>query len=97
LKACKNRVLKKSLLHKTKEVIGRWSKLHNDQFRNSFSLMNNFRFIESSTPWVEHVEYLAFNRHLYRILVGESNRIKHLRNILTRGTNHIQGEKSRLS
>jgi hypothetical protein len=76
-----------------KEVLDRWRKLHNDQFRIFFSSMNIFRFIKSSTPWVGHVEYLVLNRYVYRIVVGESDRIKRLRAILTRGTNHTEGDK----
>jgi hypothetical protein len=52
-------------------VTGGWSKLHNEEFHNSYS-SPNIRMIESRRMrWVRHVACMGKMKNAYKILVGK--------------------------
>jgi hypothetical protein len=47
LKAFQNRLLRRKFGPKRDEIIGKWSKLHNEEFHNLYSLPSIIRLIKS--------------------------------------------------
>jgi hypothetical protein len=67
-----NRVLKKIFGPKKDEVIGGWSKLHNEELHNMYCPPIIIIIIKSRRMrWVGHVARMGEKRNAYRILVGK--------------------------
>ena len=59
------------------EVTGEWRKLHNEEFRDLYSLPNIVRVVKSRRMrWMGHVAGMGKGRGVHRVLVGkpEGNR-----------------------
>ena len=54
------------------EVTGEWRKLHNEEFRDIYSLPNIVRVVKSRRMrWAGHVEHMGEGRGVHRVLVGK--------------------------
>jgi hypothetical protein len=60
------------------EIIGGWTKLHNEDLCNLYSKPNIIRVIKSRIRWVGHVACMWEKRNAYKVLVGKSDRRKPL-------------------
>jgi hypothetical protein len=70
LLAAWNRVLRRIFGPKRDEVMGDWSKLHNEELHNLYSSPNIIRMIKSRrVRWVGHVARMGEKRNAYRIFV----------------------------
>ena len=53
------------------EVTGEWRKLHNEDFRDLYSLPNIVRVVKSKRMrWAGHVSRMGEGRGVHRVLVG---------------------------
>jgi hypothetical protein len=65
-------VLKRISGPKRNEIIRNWWKLHNEEFRNSYSLPNiNITIKSRRMKWAGHVASMRKQRNAYRILMGK--------------------------
>jgi hypothetical protein len=71
-----NRVLRRIFGPKRDEVIGGWSKLHNEELHNLFCSPSIIRIISRRMGWEGHVARMREKRDAYRILMvkPEGNR-----------------------
>ena len=66
-----NRVLRGVFGSKMDEVTGEWRKLHNEEFRDLYSLPNIVRVVKSRRMrWAGHVARMGEGRGVHRVLVG---------------------------
>jgi hypothetical protein len=66
----KNRVLRRIFGPKMDEVIGEWSKLHNEELHILYSSLNIVRQIKSRRMrWAGHVARMGEVRNVYRVLM----------------------------
>ena len=57
---------------KRDEVTGEWSKLHNEELSDLYSLPNIVRLVKSRRMrWAGHVACMGQGRGVYRVLVGK--------------------------
>jgi len=56
---------------KRDEVTGEWSKLHNEELSDLYSLPNIVRLVKSRMRWAGHVACMGQGRGVYRVLVGK--------------------------
>ena len=67
-----NRVLRRVFGPKRDEVAGEWSKLHNEELRDLYSLSNIVRVIKSRRMrWAGHVARMGEGRGVHGVLVGK--------------------------
>ena len=67
-----NRVLTRVFGSKRDEVTGEWSKLHNEELRDLYSLPNTVRVVKSRRMrWAVHVARMGEGRVVHRVLVGK--------------------------
>ena len=65
-------VLRRVFGPKRDEVTGEWRKLHNEEFRDLYSLPNIVRVVKSKRMrLVGHVAHMGEGRGVHRILVGK--------------------------
>ena len=67
-----NRVLRRVFGPKRDEVTGEWRKLHNEEFKDLYSLPNIVRVVKSRRMrWAGHVVGMWEGRCVHRVLVGK--------------------------
>jgi len=73
LRVFENRVLRGVFGSKMDEVTGEWRKLHNEEFRDLYSLPNIVRVVKSRRMrWAGHVARMGEGKVMHRVLVGKS-------------------------
>jgi len=71
LRVFENTVLRRVFGAKRDEVTGKWRKLHNEEFRDLYSLPNIVREVKSKRMrWAGHVARMGERRGVHRVLVG---------------------------
>jgi hypothetical protein len=72
LRVFENRLLRKIFGPKRDEVIGGWTRLHNEDLHNFYCSPSIIRIIKSrGMRWTGHVARMGEKRNAYRILVGK--------------------------
>jgi hypothetical protein len=72
LRVFENRVLRRLFGPKRDEVTGEWTKLHNEELSDLYSLPNIVRVVKSRRMrWVGHVARMGVGRGVHRFLVGK--------------------------
>ena len=72
LRVFENRVLRRAFGPKRDEVTGEWRKLHKEEFRDLYSLLNIVRVVKPRRMrWAGRVVRMGEGRGLHRILVGK--------------------------
>ena len=72
LRVFENRVLRRVFGPKRDKVTGEWRKLHNEEFRDLYSLPNIVRVVKSrKMKWAGHVARMGEGRGVHRVLVGK--------------------------
>ena len=72
LRVFENRVLRKVFGPKRDEVTGEWTKLHNEELNDLYSLPNIVRVVKSRRMrWAGHVARMGMDRVMQRALVGK--------------------------
>jgi hypothetical protein len=72
LRMFENRLLKRVFGPKRDEVTGEWSKIHNEELNDLYSLPNIVRVVKSRRMrWVGHVAHTGEERGVHRVLVGK--------------------------
>ena len=66
-----NRALRRILGPKRDEVIGKWRKLHKEEFNDLYFSPNTVGVIKSRMRWAGHVAHMRDRRGLYMVLVGK--------------------------
>ena len=67
-----NRVLRRVFGRKRDEVTGDWRKLHNEELRDLYFLLNIVRVVKSRRMrWAGHVARLGEGRGVHRVLMGK--------------------------
>jgi hypothetical protein len=67
-----NRVLRRAFGPKRDKVTGEWTKLHNEELSDLYSLPNIVRVVKSRRMrWAGHVARIGEGRGLHRVLVGK--------------------------
>jgi hypothetical protein len=70
LRVFENKVLRRIFGPKRNGVTGGWTKLHNEELHNLYSLPSIIRIIMSRRMrWVGHVAWMGEKRNVYRLLV----------------------------
>src|SRR5215475_8752369 len=70
LRVFENRVLRRVFGPKRDEVTGEWTKLHNDELNDLYSLPNIVRVVKSRRMrWAGHVARMGEDRGVHRVLV----------------------------
>jgi hypothetical protein len=65
-----NRVLRRAFGPKRDEVTAKWSKLHNEELNDLYSLPNIVRVVKSRRMrWAGHVARMGEERGVHRVLV----------------------------
>jgi hypothetical protein len=68
-------VLRRIFGPKRDEVMGEWSKLHNEEFRDLYSSPSIIRMVKSRTMrWAGHVARMGAEKRIYIIYWWESQR-----------------------
>jgi hypothetical protein len=74
-----NRVLKRIFGHKRDEVMGEWSKLHNEELHNLYSSPHIIRQVKSRRMWwAGHVARMGEERKVLKFLMGKPEERDHL-------------------
>jgi len=72
LSVFENRVLRRVFGSKRDEITGEWRKLHNEEFRDLYSLPNIVWVVKSRRmKWAGHVVRMGEVRDVHRVLVGK--------------------------
>jgi hypothetical protein len=72
LRVFENRVLRRVFGPKRDKVIGEWRKLHKEELRDLYSLLNIVRVVKSRRMrWAGHVACMGEGRGVHRVLVGK--------------------------
>ena len=72
LRVFENRVLRRVFGPKRDEVTGEWSRLHNEELSDLYSLPNIVRVVKSRRMrWAGHVARMGEGRGVHRVLVGK--------------------------
>jgi hypothetical protein len=72
LRVFEKRVLRRVFGPKRDEVTGEWTKLHNEELNDLYSLSNIVRVVKSRRRrWAGHVARMGENRGVHRMLVGK--------------------------
>jgi len=72
LRVFENRVLRRVFGSKRDEVTGEWRKLHNEELRDLYSLLNIVRVVKSRRMrWSGNVARMGEGRGVHRVLVGK--------------------------
>jgi len=72
LRVFENRVLRRVFEPKRVEVTGEWTKLHNEEMNDLYSLPNIMRVVKSRLMrWAGHVARMGEDRGVHRVLVGK--------------------------
>ena len=66
LRVFENRVLRRVFGPKRDEVTGEWKKLHNEEFRDLYSLPNIVQVVKSRIRWAGHVARMGEGRGVHR-------------------------------
>jgi hypothetical protein len=67
-----NRVLRRVFGPKKDEVAGEWTKLHNEELSDQYSLLNIVWVVKSRRMrWAGHVARMGEGRDVHRVLVGK--------------------------
>ena len=67
-----NRVLRRVFGPKRDEVTGEWRKLHNEELRDLYSLLDIVRVVKlRRMKWMGHVACMGEGRGVHRVLVGK--------------------------
>jgi len=67
-----NRVLRRVFGRKRDEVTGDWRKLHNEELRDLYFLLNIVRVVKSRRMrWAGHVARMGEGRGVHRVLLGK--------------------------
>jgi hypothetical protein len=76
LRVFENRVLRRIFGPKRDDVMGEWSKLHNEEFHSLYSSPNIIRQIKSrQMKWAGHVACTGQEKKVYKVLVGKPKRL----------------------
>jgi hypothetical protein len=91
LRVFKNKVLKRIFGPKRDEVAGRWSKLHNDEFRYLYPSICIIIIIKSRRMrWTGHVARMGERRNAYRLMVEKPEGKMPLGGLRRRWVNNIK-------
>ena len=72
LRVFENRVVRRVFGPKRHEVTGEWSKLHNEELSDLYSLPNIVRVVKSRRMrWAGHVARMGDGRGVHRVLIGK--------------------------
>ena len=72
LRVSENRVLRRVFRPKRDEVTGEWTKLHNEELSDLYSLPNIVRVVKSRRMrWAGHVARMREGIGVHRVLVGK--------------------------
>jgi len=72
LRVFENSVLRRVFGPKRDEVTGKWSKLHNEELSDLYSLPNIVRMVKSRRMrWAGHVASMGDGRDVHRVLMGK--------------------------
>jgi len=72
LRVFENRVLRRVFGPKRDEVTGEWKKLHKEELRDLYSLLNIVRVVKSRRMrWAGHVARMGEGRGVHKVLVGK--------------------------
>ena len=71
LQVFENRLFRRVFGPMRDEVTGEWTKLHNEELRDLYSLPNIVRVVKSRMRWVRHVARMGEGRGVDRVLVGK--------------------------
>jgi hypothetical protein len=86
-----NRVLRTIFGLKRDEVKESWTKLHNEELYNLYSLPSIIKMIKSRRmTWAGHVARMGAKRNAYRILVGKPERKRPLGRLRHKWVNNIK-------
>jgi hypothetical protein len=73
LRVFENRVLRRIFLLKRYRVEGGWSKLHNKELHDLYSLPNIIRIIKSKRMrWAGHLARMGEKRNVYKLFLGKA-------------------------
>jgi len=72
MRVFENRVLRRICGPNRVEVIGKWRKLHNEEFIDLYSSQNIIQVIKSKMRWAGHVACMGVRRGAYGIFCEET-------------------------
>jgi len=91
LRVLENMVMRRIFGPRRDEVTGEWSRLHNEELNDLYSLPNIVRVIKSRRMrWAGHVARMGEERGTYRVLVGKPEEKKPLGRPRRRWVNNIR-------
>ena len=85
-----NRVLRRVFGPKSDEVTGEWRKLHNQEFRDLYSLPNIVRVLKSRRMWAGHVARMGEGRGVHGVLAWKPEGKRPLGETQTRWGDNIK-------
>jgi len=81
LRVFENRLLRRIFGLRRDEIIGRWSKLHNEELNDLYCSPNIVRVIKSrGMRWAGHIAQMRERSSVYRVLVGNLREKDNLEN-----------------
>jgi len=72
MRVFENRVLRRIFRPNRVEIVGKWSKLRNEEFIDLYSSQNIIRVIKSKTRRAGHVACMGVRGGAYGVLCGET-------------------------